>query len=160
MNPSKAKAWTRRVLMAFVLVTIGFSLGRQTAASSPYGNENSAATHRDHIAIYAAHTTFRCFECIQIETLASELLAAEFSELLEAGEIRFVPVDYIKDTAFASRYDIPASMLVLSRVQGGQETHFERLEDVWMHVRDRDVYMAYVREALQAELEALRKGHP
>lgn len=156
------QTWTRRILMAFVLVTIGFSMGRQTASSNdaPSAREVVAAgvEGKDHIDVYAAHMTFRCFECTQIETLARELLEEEFADLLEEGRIRFHAVDYMKDAAFASRYDVPASVLVLSRVEDGREAHFERLDDVWLHVRNRDRYMSYVRDALRAQLEALRKG--
>jgi hypothetical protein len=148
--------------MAFVLVTIGFSMGRQSASSNQIPDTREATAEamegKDYVDVYAAHMTFRCFECTQIETLARELLDEEFADLLEDGLIRFHAVDYMKDPAFASRYDVPASVLVLSRVEDGREAHFERLDDVWLHVRNRDLYMSYVRDALRAQLEALRKG--
>jgi len=149
------RIWARRILMSFVLITVGFSLGRQTApVSAPAPTEHAGAVE-NQLIVYAAHMTFRCFECTQIESLARELLDTEFPDYLADGRIQIVAVDYMKDEPFAHKYDIASSTLVLSRMEDGQETHFERMDEVWSHVRHRDAYMEFVRNAIWSHLHAL-----
>ena len=153
-----AKTWARRILMGFVLVTIGFSLGRQTAPGPASDGATAAPPGpdvADRLVVYATHMTFRCTECTQIERYARELLETEFAAELDTGRIVLVSIDYLQDEPFADRYDIAASTLVLSLVQEGEETHFERLDDVWTHVRNREAYMDFVRQAVQEQLARL-----
>ncbi len=147
------KIWARRILLGFVLVTVGFALGRQTAPRAEPAA--AAAGPGDHLVVYAAHMTFRCAECTQIESYTRDLLTTEFADALANGRIRIVIVDYLKDPDFAARYDISSSTLVLARIQDGRETHAARLDQVWTHVRDQAAFTDYVRRAIQDELSAL-----
>ncbi len=156
--------WTSRILLAFVFITIGFALGRETAPPSltPAGEQTGAAAQPsaddDKVIVYSVHMTFRCWECNQIEFLTKELLEKEFADQLEAGVIEYRSVDYMKDTDFARRYDIASSTVVLARFEDGREAGFERLDQVWTKARNREEFLAYVRGELQAQLEQLGKG--
>ncbi|HEO71332.1 MAG TPA: hypothetical protein ENN80_08715 [Candidatus Hydrogenedentes bacterium] len=157
------QTWTRRILLAFVFVTIGFALGRQTAPQSPppAGGQGDIAMHStgngDKVIVYAVHMTFRCWECNQIEFLTKELLGKEFADQLASGAIDYQSVDYMKDTDFARRYNIASSTIVLARFEDGQEVGFDRLDEVWTKARNQDEFLAYVRGAILAQLGQLRK---
>jgi len=152
------KTWITRLLLAFVFVTIGFALGRQTAPSAHSSSDESAVesmqpgTNGNKVVVYSVHMTFRCWECNQIEFLTKELLDAEFAEPMAAGTIEYRSVDYLKDTEFARRYNIASSTLVVVRFEDGQEAEFQRLDEVWTKARDRDAFIAYVREAIRSQL--------
>lgn len=155
----KAKLWIRRLLLAFVLVTIGFSLGRQTApqsgstvdAAGPGAEAISPGGER--VVVYAAHMTFRCLECNQIELLTKELLDAEFADELASGRVEFRSVDFLRDTEFARRYDIASSTVVVARFDGTKPAGFARLDEVWTKLRSREEFMAYVRTAIESHLQ-------
>jgi hypothetical protein len=151
-----AKIWIGRLLLAFVLVTIGFALGRQTAPSSRGDAVGSGVTalpsEGEKVVVYAAHMTFRCLECNQIEWLTKELLNTEYAGQLASGRIEFRSVDFMKDSAFARRYDIASSTVVVASFDGKREIGFERLDEVWTKARHRDEFMAYVRAAIEARL--------
>ena len=111
-----------------------------------------AASEAPSVVVYAAHMTFRCPECTQIEWLARELVEKEFKAQIDAGLLEFRTIDYMRDTAFAKRYDIASSTVVVIRNERGEERGFERLDEVWTKVNDREVYFAYVREAIAKAL--------
>lgn len=151
----RSKVWIGRALLGFVFVTIGFSMGRQTAPAplpGEGGGEAPAAAGEtgaaDKVVVYAAHMTFRCPECNQIEWFTRELLDTEFAEDLAAGRIEFHAVDYMKNPAFARRYNISSSVIVVVRVVDGEEKDFNRLDDVWTKTRNMGDFMDYVRQAI------------
>ena len=155
----RSRVWIARALLGFVLVTIGFSMGRRTAPAGPPDYEvggSSAGSGEtgaaDQVVVYAAHMTFRCPECNQIEWFTRELLDTEFAEELAAGRIEFHAVDYMKDPAFARRYNISSSVIVVVRVVDGEEKDFNRLDEVWTKTRNMDDFMDYVRQAILAAM--------
>ena len=156
MNTETLRVWTARGLIGFVLITIGFSLGRRTAPL-PDGNEDIAPAttedrqaNRDHVIVYAAHQTFRCSECNQIESLARELVESEFAGELAEGRLAFRTADYRRDTAFARKYDISSSTIVVTRANSSE---FQRLDEVWTRIRNREDFFDYVRAAIRTCLE-------
>ena len=160
----RLKTWISRILLAFVFVTIGFALGRQTApqSPSPVGEETARsmqpAQGDDKVVVYSVHMTFRCWECNQIEWLTKELLDSNFAQELTSGRIEYRSVDYMKDTDFARRYNISSSTVVVVRFDDGQEAGFQRLDEVWTKSRNRDEFMAYVKGAIRSQLQQLRRG--
>ncbi len=155
MKTSLLKTWLTRILLAFVWLTLGFSLGRHSAprtapsAVDP-GDADPAETNAGQVIVYAAHMTFRCPECNQIEWFTRELVESEFSEELADGRLVFRTVDYTRDTAFARRYNIASSTIVVTRSDDDQ---FQRLDDVWTKVRDKADFFDYVRAAILGKLD-------
>ncbi len=155
MNIETLRIWTSRLLLGFVLITIGFALGRRTAPlSTSHGDGRSdetdaQPTRQDQVIVYAAHMTFRCPECNQIEWFARELVENEFAAELADGRLVFRTVDYMRDTAFARRYNISSSTIVVTRADSED---FQRLDEVWTKLRDRDEYFDYVRAAIREAL--------
>lgn len=157
MNRETLRIWTARVLLGFVLITIGFAAGRRTApvvatVESANAVDLTAPAQRSasQVVVYAAHMTFRCPECNQIEWLARELIENEFADELADGRLVFRSVDYMRDTAFARKYNISSSTLVITRA-GSDD--FKRLDEVWTKIRNREEYFDYVRTALNERLD-------
>ncbi len=156
MKIEALRVWTARLLLGFVLVTIGFAVVRRTAPLPPsdFDAEQPDRPERTHqVAVYAAHMTFRCPECNQIEWYARELIESEFAAELAEGRLVFRSVDYMRDKDFARRYNIASSTLVVARLEDGKETGFQRLDEVWTKVRNREDYFAYVRDAIRRALD-------
>lgn len=109
----------------------------------------------DEVVVYAAHTTFRCEECRQIEWLTRKLVENEFAAEMEAGGLDFRTVDYMKNTDFAKRYNVSSSTIVVTRFEGGAEQSFRRLDEVWSKVHKPDEFKEYVRTAIR---DSLGKG--
>jgi hypothetical protein len=159
MKKETARIWTARLLIGFVVFTIGFSVGRKSAPlpdanTTPQAPETANA---GHVLVYAVHMTFRCDECTQIELLTRELLQKEFAREMASGTLHFQTVDYMRDTRFARRYNIPASTVVVVRMNGETETGFQRLDEVWLKVNNREDFFDYVRTAIQTSLDTIEQ---
>jgi hypothetical protein len=153
-----AKLCLARILLGFVLVTIGFAVGRRTAPAPEaqpvaYGDETGQELS-DRLVVYAAHMTFRCPECTQIESLARELIEKEYADELADGSLEFQTVDYMRDTDFAKKYNIASSTIVVVPFVNGKEQNFQRLDEVWTKIHKRDDFFEYVRTAIQKALAA------
>ncbi len=162
MNNEKIRAWTARLLIGFVLITIGFAAGRRTAPLPPTDPAGRGAVitqsaeqseQRERVMVYAAHMTFRCPDCTQIEWLARELVENEFADELADGSLEFRTVDYLRDTDFADKYNISSSTIVVVPTKDEAEQGFRRLDDVWLKVRDREAYFTYLRSAIEEALD-------
>lgn len=158
MKSETYRIWTSRLLMGFVLITIGFAAGRRTAPMPAAGAGDPAppvATEGSRVMVYAAHMTFRCPECTQIEWLARELIEKEFADELANGSLKFQTVDYMRDTAFAKKYNIASSTIVVVPVVDGEEQDYQRLDEVWTKTQDREAYFDYVRTAVEEALKSI-----
>ncbi len=155
------KTWITRILLAFVWITLGFSMGRHSAPRIAAADDDPvdagpALSNAGPVIVYAAHMTFRCPECNQIEWFTRELIESEFSEELADGRLVFRTVDYMRDTAFARKYNIASSTIVVTR---SDDDEFQRLDEVWTKVGNKDDFFDYVRSAIQDSL-ATAAAHP
>lgn len=160
MKVETLRNWTARLLMGFVLVTIGFAMGRRTAPLPTSDTDMAAgdkeqATQSDKVIVYAAHMTFRCEQCTKIEWFARELLENEFSAELADDRLEFRTVDYMGNPDFAKKYNISSSTIVVVRIEDGEEQGFQRLDEVWTKTRDKEEFFDYVRAAI---VESLGEG--
>lgn len=160
MNKETLRICTARILIGFVVFTLGFSVGRKSAPlPEPVAVMPKAAmSDGGYVRIYAAHMTFRCAECTQIEWLTRELLEQEFAQELEDGKIVLQTVDYMRDAAYARRYNISSSTVVVARMNGEEELDFQRLDEVWTKVHNREEFFTYVRTAIRNGLDAIEQG--
>lgn len=151
------KPVVRNLLLAFVLISIGFALGRETAprpaaatAPATLGQETGA-----QVRVTYLRSTFRCITCNLVETLADELIRAEFADALEAGRLEWRAVDYLREPELAGRYQVSGNMIVVARFENGQEVRAIRLDRVMEEVMDADRFRTYVRDAI---VQALERG--
>ncbi len=152
----KAEKIIRSLLLGFVLISVGFFLGKEAALrkAGQSGEETAAANPQvasgDKVLVYSMHMTFRCWECNQIEWLTKELLEKEFAEEIAAGRIEHKAVDYMKNESLAKRYNIASSTVVVVQIRNGKETRFERLDEVWTKSRNKKAFFAYVGGAIRS----------
>lgn len=147
------KTWITRLLLGFVLVTIGFAWGRQTA---PRTGAGSTVDHADaspaRLVVYSVHSTARCPGCIEIEATARRVIERDFAREMAAGDLEFRTLDFSRDPEFARQYDISGSTILLVGREGGREVGFERLDEVWTKDRDTDELSDYLRGTIRAAL--------
>ena len=159
----RAKNITRSALLAFVLVSIGFVLGkevtarRQTPATGPKSPAPVATSDKpvattDKVVVYYLHTTFRCVTCNEIERLTKALVETEFADDLAAGRIQWREANFQQDESLAKRYEVVSSCVVVVNIQGDKETDFQRLDDVWTRYQDPADFNGYVGAAIRKYL--------
>ena len=87
----------RGVLLCFVLISIGFALGkevthRRIAATSASTSAPRPAEAGTRIAVYYMHMTLRCVSCNTIERMAHDLVQTEFADALSDGRVEWAVV--------------------------------------------------------------------
>ncbi|NLF17267.1 MAG: hypothetical protein GX595_08415, partial [Lentisphaerae bacterium] len=147
---------TTRVLLAFVLFTLGFGVGREVgrrqaaAGAAPGGAAAGGAAApvapatADKVMVYYLHATFRCVTCNTIEAMAKEVVETQFAEDLAAGRIEWYEGDFQVEEDLAKRFDVVSSCVVVARRAGGKEAEFQRLDEVWTLVDKPAEFKAYV----------------
>lgn len=160
----------RNALLAFVLITIGFAIGReserrsartgtQTALAPLAAAGASAVTeHADRVVVYYAHTTFRCITCNSIEEMAHGVLTSQFADELASGAAQWQSVNFQDDEAFAKRYEIVSSCVVVVGMKGDGEIGFRRLDEVWTLVKDPPAFEKYIADAVREFLPEEERG--
>lgn len=163
MTMEKAKNISRSVLLAFVLISIGFALGKEVTArrqilttgpqspTLPATSDSPVATD-DKVIVYYLHTTFRCVTCNEIERLTKALVETEFADDLAAGRIEWREANFQQDESLAKRYEVVSSCVVVADIQGGKEREFQRLDDVWTRYQDPADFNGYVGAAIRKYL--------
>lgn len=152
------KAWITRILLGFVLFTLGFGVGkevgrRQAAVPAPDGAAAGGAVSpgavADKVMVYYLHATFRCVTCNTIERLAKEVVETQFAEDLAAGRIEWYEGDFQVEEDLAKRFDVVSSCVVVARRAGGKEAEFQRLDEVWTLVDKPAEFKDYIARAIR-----------
>ncbi len=115
-----------------------------------------AAQAASKTVVYYFHGNQRCRTCKKIEALTKKTLEEGFAAQLKDGsmEVQVVNVDQAENEHFVTDYELAVRSVVLSKLDGGKETNWRRLDKVWQLVHDEAVFAAYLRE----EIGLLLKG--
>lgn len=148
MNTRKV---VRSLLLGFVLISIGFALGkeftlrspRMTQATGPAPTTGPAAAG-EKVIVYYVHGTIRCVTCNKIEKMAHEIVQRDFASDLQGGRLEWRTANFQTDEDLAKRYDIVSSTVILVKVSQGREVESRKLGDVWIHVDSPPAFTAYV----------------
>jgi len=103
------------------------------------------------VLVYYFHRTQRCPTCRAIESYAREAVEQAFPAELESGRVEWhtVNLDEPGQSHFVDDYQLTFSTLVVVAKDGGSQTSWRNLSDVWGLVRgQRAKYDAYVRDAV------------
>lgn len=144
-----------RLLLAFVLISIGFALGKETAIRSANRSSAAAASQPamgDKVIVYYMHQTFRCVTCNKVEAMTRAVLERDFAAQLREGRIEWRTVNFQEDEELARRYDVASNSVVVVDIRGGKEARFNRLDDVWQLVDMQDEFANYIRKAVGSYL--------
>lgn len=157
----------RNALLAFVLVSIGFVLGKHSVRQTfvpvqppPADAEVLAAAGQIPVKlrVYYLHATFRCVTCNTIEQMTRDLLDQQFGDALADGRIEWREVDFQEDEVLAKQFDVIASCVVVARMRGETVLDYKRLDDVWTLLKDTPGFNTYVGDAIRLYLPAAGEG--
>ncbi len=144
------KVWIGRLLLFFAIFTLGYGLGKDSAASRATTVPPApVAAGEDKVLVYYLHTTFRCVTCNSIERQARELVERDFAEEVATGKVEWHAANFQEREDLAKRYEISASTLVIVRIEDGVEAEYRRLDDVWQVFDQPEKFTAYVGEAIR-----------
>lgn len=156
-------------LLAFVLISIGFALGKEVerrrsdATGSSEGTDNVpgeivSSSDQLKVAVYYTHANFRCTTCTTIEELTLQTLKKRFADELANELVKWQVVNFQENEDFAKRYEIVSSGVVIVGIKGDSETAFKNLEEVWTKYDDPVAFEAYLTEEIQSMLTTGKGG--
>lgn len=168
VRAARMQAAIRNSLLAFVLISIGFALGKHSARHStrirnghpPMQNTpaGETTTPAQRVRIYYLHTTFRCVTCNTIEKMTRELLESQFAAELADGRIEWREADFQDNENLARAFEVTASCVVVARVRGEDVLSYRRLDEVWTLMKDPVEFDRVVGEAIRSALAAVRNA--
>lgn len=158
-DPVTVKKILTNLLLAFVLVTIGFSLGKHsvlrrmnTDVAAISASNSSLSEIKKAVKIFYMHSTFRCVTCSAAETLALELIDKEFAEARKTQALLWENANFQENAALAKKFDVIATCMVIATVENDQIIDFVRLDDILTLSDKPEEFNAYVRNAVSKEL--------
>ena len=160
----KHKTLITNLLLAFVLVTIGFALGKHSVTAksveiqSVAASNGSATAGKSLLKLYYMHATFRCVTCNSIENKAKELVQRDFAEALKIGKIEWEDVNFQINEPLAKKFDVVASCVVVAQIVNGEITKFQRLDEVWTLLEKPDEFEHYVLGAVKTAYDEVNGG--
>jgi hypothetical protein len=154
-------------LLVFVAASIGYMIARENcvcsvlrqsappAAVQPQAVPLSVpgqAEPNQQLIVYYFHGDARCATCYKLEQYAKESLDTYFADDLAAGKIQWKPtnVDTSGNEHFVKYYELVSKSVILSKTVDGQEVAWKNLDQIWQLVRDKDKYLAYIRDSVTA----------
>ena len=158
MNKDKTISVLKYALLAFVLVTIGFGIGKEWTLRRVQMAASPDTVSGDTVIVYYAHATIRCVTCETIERLTHETLDEQFAAEKADGRLVFRAVNFQDDTAFAAQYEIVANCVVVSKITQGQEVRHQRLDEVWDLYEDPPAFKQFLGDAIRAHLDSATGG--
>lgn len=150
VNWHKVRSLFSGMLLSFVLISIGYMLGKYSVKEQNGTAERSASGN--HVAVYYLHSTFRCETCNKIEAMTKNLLDREYSAFLNDGRMLWDEIDFMKNTELAERFEIAASCVVVADIRDGSVLRYRRLDEVWTLIADPPAFDAYLRRVIDGYL--------
>ncbi len=97
---------------------------------------------------YYFHGTARCYTCKKIEAYSEEAIKSGFPTELKDGKLEWlvVNVEEKPNQHFIQDYQLYTKSLVLAQYRNGSQVKWKNLDKIWENVRDKDVFVKYVRD--------------
>ena len=152
----------KNVLLAFVLVSIGFVLGKHRAQrgagpaepiAGPPGTPVDATALPVRVRVYYLHATFRCATCNTIEKMTRRLLDDQFGDALTDGRVEWKEANFQENEPLAKQFEVIASCVVVAKMRGDTVLDFKRLDEVWTLMNAPPKFNAYIGDAIREYLE-------
>jgi hypothetical protein len=153
------KNFIKKILLAFVLLSIGFALGKhfnyrnlvkgkKILLANAKKVENNAVVH-----VYYMHSIFRCSTCNTIEKMTKELLDSKYINQIKQGKIIFLDVDFQSNEHLTKRFGIVSSCVVVAIVKDKKILKFKRLDKVWTLMKNPLEFNTYISKTVQTYLD-------
>jgi hypothetical protein len=129
----------------------GFAAGPAAAPATDNG-----------LAVYYFHSNKRCETCCAVESLAREVVNADFAPQLDREEIAWETLNFQKPSGkkLAEKFDVKDPVVVLAKIEDGEIASFTRLDKCMMLAGDKDAFKKYVREEIRKMLPADKPSPP
>ncbi|MFA6568320.1 MAG: nitrophenyl compound nitroreductase subunit ArsF family protein [Victivallales bacterium] len=147
----KRKNTIKNLLLAFVLISIGYTIGKNTAMRSAGKADTSTGNVKSgqYLRVYYTHANVRCETCNNIEKKAHELLESKFKNELADGRIEWQVVNFQENEAFAKGFDVTTSGVIAVLMNGDKVVDYERLDEVWTLLGAPPAFNAYLEKAFR-----------
>lgn len=156
MSRQQHSQWIKNLLLTFVLVSIGFAMGRHSV--KPKVAELPNLTDKSVIQVYYLHSTFRCTTCNTIEKMTKEFINRNYKSELASGKMSFSEIDFQQNEQLAKRFGVLASCVVVVAEKDGKPVAFKRLDDVWTKMQNPAEFDNYIATAIKAMSAKLASG--
>ncbi len=154
----------KNLLLTFVLITIGYALGKhqqpvatETQQQTPAVTRQPNQLSQPYLQVYYMHSTFRCSSCNKIEQQTKELLQHKFRNAMERDIIKFSSIDFQENSRLAQKFHIIASCVVVAQKRGDRVIKFRRLDKVWPLLNNKTAFDNYLSQAITEYLPASGK---
>lgn len=151
----KAKKIISRLLMAFLLVSVGVAVGKEMALRyAPVAAETPEVAGAEKVIVYYLHG-LPCITCTFIETTAEKLIHDDFADAVAAGTLEFVSLNYLEpeNTALADKYNVGENMVIAVRFEDGKEVDRVRMDKVMELASDAGGLEDYLRTGIRTAME-------
>jgi len=118
-------------------------------------SDNVTAPDSSHrIMVYYFHRTVRCPGCLEIESMAQQVIDQNFVEEQQDGRVVWLAlnIDDPENQDFVKDYDLEASTLVIADSRTNVKERWKKLDKVWELRGNPEVFNQYIREEVAAYL--------
>lgn len=156
----KWKNVLRNLLLSFVLISIGYAIGKNTTLRSAGRSDtlDGGVKSGQYLRVYYTHATVRCETCNNIEKMTHELLEAKFKKELADGRIEWRVFNFQENEVLAKEFDVTTSGVIVALMNGNKVADYERLEEVWTLINDPLDFNSYLEKAILKRLSSSGGG--
>jgi len=150
------KLWLGRILLTFAVFTLGYGLGKDVGLRQSIGGIAPVAVAGENkVLVYYLHTTIRCVTCNDIERQARNVVETGFAAAAAQGKVQWLEANFQQRDDLARRYEVASSTVVIVKIKDGQETAYNRLDQVWTLYEQPEQFASYVAAAIQTYKQEL-----
>jgi hypothetical protein len=104
------------------------------------------------VDVYYFHGFQRCMSCNKIEAYTKETVEKRFAADVKKGGVvmHVINLEAPENQHYAKDFNINAKTVVVTRSVGGRQVSHRTLDQVWMLLRDKPKFLAYVEKSVNA----------
>jgi len=144
-------------LLAFVLLSIGVVLGKNSVLNSQPSQQYSEKNDH-HVVVYYLHSTFRCETCNAIEQMAHSLVVQAYSDAVGENKLLWRTENFQENEVLAKQFGVVASVVVVADIESGVVRDFKRLDDVWTLMEQPEAFNRYISAAIDGYLARIKEA--
>ena len=157
---NKFKTGITRLLIFFVIFSLGFSFGKHHQLTIENGKKSQLDKIVDSnvlkVKVYYMHATFRCESCNKIERLGKAVLDKHYKSELTTGQISWQTVNFQQNPELTKKFEVVSSCIVVETINTKDGSNFERLDKVWTLLDNEIEFDKYVSVAIKKALNKKR----
>lgn len=129
--------------------------------SACQGQENSqtiaTSVASNKIEVIDFYGTHRCATCKAIEANAKYTVEKHFQEEVKSDKVEFITVNVDDDNNFdiAEKFEAAGTALFINVIKDGTEKHIDLTNFAFEKARDRDIFVAELKEKILEQLQTL-----